>query len=631
MAAKKKKHKIGGLCSSDGCNSDFQLPQHTMAEECVEEYSEILGPDGNPIRKDIVPTHEVPKDENHDYSTKEGVNFSQKVDFMREGVHTVKSQTIFGTDGRKKVFMKAPKTAWVHNLIHLSGEKFDFTGREYLFPIYNAPHKEILLKTGRQVEKSTMLANNLVIMCAMLPFFRCMYVSPSHVQTRTFSNDKLKPVLERSPMIARYLQDNKVSNQVFEKGFTNGAFIFLRSAFFSADRARGISSDLLCIDELQDMIMSNIPVIAQCLSHSKYQFHLYAGTPKTFDNTIEQFWENSSQGEWMVPCDHCSPALGRKWNFLDKSNIGKLGPICKFCGADLDVTKGQWQSANKGARMKGFRIPQLMVPWIAKKGGEPWKTLVHEMETYPDSQFYNEILGLSFDNAAKPITRADLMMNCDSKHKFIDPKGTISAETSRMTLFAGVDWGEGQDGTGKDVMGKIRTASYTIITIGGFIGQKFKVVYVKKYQGKEIDPEFIVQDIVATCSRLKVRMIGVDWGHGWGVNNQLFRKYGPSRCVQFMYVDNQKEVKKWDPIGYKYQLMRNHVMSEIFFKFKEQEFIFPKFEEWEEFAKDILNISVEYVEYQRKLRYVHRPSDPDDFFHSLLYCRQVADVFYGNR
>ena len=631
MAKKKKKLKIGEFgTASQEIDTGFSLPDHGTAEECVEEYVEEKDEKGNYIQKDIVPTNEVPQEKLRDYSTNDGVAFSETIDFQKH-TETVKSKTIYDKEGRKKIYMKAPKTAWVHNLIYLNGEKFDFTGREYLFPIYNAPHKEILLKTGRQVEKSTMLANNLTIMCCMIPFFRCMYVSPSHVQTRTFSNDKLKPVLERSPMIARYLQDNKVSTQVFEKGFTNGAFIFLRSAFLSADRARGISSDLLCLDEIQDLIMSNIPVIAQCLSHSKYQFHLYAGTPKTFDNTIEQFWEHSSQNEWMVPCSKCSPTLGKKWNFLDVKNIGKRGPICKFCGADLDVTQGQWQAANPGGRMKGFRIPQLMVPWIAKKDGDPWKTLVHELETYPESQFYNEVLGLSYDNAAKPITRADIMMNCHSDHHFIEPRGAIPDNISKMILFAGIDWGEGNDGTGKDVMGKIRTASYTILTIGGMVGRQFKVVYVKKYKGKEIDPEYIVNDVVGICKRLKVRMIGVDWGHGWGVNNRLFRMYGPDRCVQFMYVDSQKEVRKWDPVGYKFQLMRNHVMSEIFFKFKEGEFIFPRFEEWEEFAKDILNISVEYVEYQRKLRYIHRPSDPDDFFHSLLYCRQVADIYYGKR
>ena len=758
---------------------EFELPKHDTQERCVEDYEEYVDNHGQTIQKKI--NHTVEPEAKPGHVTKSGEKFSLALVSKQ-----AKVKTYFADGGRKKTKILAPKTSWIHNLIHLNGEKFDFTGRDYLHPIYNSNSKYTLLMTGRQVEKSTLLANNLAIMCALQPFFRCLYVSPSHVQTRTFSNDKLKPVLERSPMIARYLQDNKVSTQVFEKGFTNGAFIFLRSAFFSADRARGISSDLLCydknalcltkegwkriykvtkedlvatrnpstesiewhhpslivqkrysgemltfkkkgikirvtsdhnmvvsynylspnkkwdlvkaedllakesrfamglpikdsqmkyyyevfdgrhiksekveneevycltvkhhqiivrdvysacpivcgqcIDELQDMIMGNIPVIAQCLSHSKHAIHVYAGTPKSYDNTIQQVWETTSQNEWMVKCCGCN-----KYNYLDISNIGKLGPICKKCGKDLDVTKGQWMKAKKDALWDGYRIPQLMVPWIAHKGSDAWKSLVYQMETYPESQFYNEVLGMSFDNAAKPVTRADILQCCNDKVKFIrDPLAMSGSETAfvkRMTLFAGIDWGEGNDGTGKDIMGKIKTASYTVLTIGGYVGgRRFRVIFSKRYMGKETDPDFIIKDILRICTTMSVKMIGADWGHGWGMNNKLVRAVGPKRFAQFMYVDNQKEVRKWDPIGFKFQLMRNHVMSEVFFAIKEGKFEFPPLDLWEHFAQDMLNISVEYIEYQRKLRYVHRPSDPDDWFHSVVYCKQIADIYHG--
>lgn len=607
-------------------NDTFELPKHDISEQCVEDYYEEVDNSG------VVHQHNIKKASTYvpsaqpGYATKKGQDFSLALRSKQAHV-----QTYFNDDGRKQTRLRAPKTAWIHNFIHLNGEKFDFEGRDYLNPIYNSPNKRILLMTGRQVEKSTLLANNLSIMCVLIPYFRCLYVSPSHVQTRTFSNDKLKPVLERSPLIARYLQDSKVSTQVFEKGFTNGAFIFLRSAFFSADRARGISADLLCIDEIQDMIMGNIPVIAQCLSHSKHQYQVFAGTPKSFDNTIQHVWETTSQNEWMVKCTGCN-----KWNYLDLRNIGKFGPICKKCGKDLDVTKGQWQKAVPDCMWEGYRIPQLMVPWIAEKNSDAWKSLVHQMETYPESQFYNEVLGMSFDNAAKPITRADILQNCSDDNKFIrDPYKMSAAEKTmvkKMTLFAGVDWGEGNDGTGTDIMGKIKTASYTVVTIGGYVGGgRYKVIYIKKYKGKEVDPDFIVKDILRTVAVMGVKAVGADWGHGWGVNNKLVRSLGAQRFMQFMYVDNQKEVRKWDPIGFKFQLMRNHVMSEVFFQFKEGKFQFPALAEWEEFAQDMLNISVEYIEYQRKLRYVHRPSDPDDWFHSLLYSKQAADIYHGKR
>lgn len=608
--------------SNSNQDNNFVLPQHGTGEECTEEYTEEVSESGVVTRHDIVPTKQS-KAPLRPSSNKDLTSFHDACQI----------QTHFNTVGRKVTNMKARKSAWVHNIIHLNGKKFDFDGRDYLMPIYDANDKEIILKTGRQVEKSTFLGNNLAILCAIQSFFKCLYVSPSHSQTRQFSNEKLKTVLEGSPLIRRYLQDSRVSSQVFEKSFTNGSFIFLRSAFLSADRARGISADMLCIDEFQDILISNVPVMAQCLSHSKHGYHLYTGTPKSFDNTIEIYWETSSQNEWMVACSHCSGATGKKWNYLDHKNIGTAGVICKYCGKPLDVTGGQWQSS-KNSRLKGYRIPQLMVPWIA---GNPdqWGKLLYNYENYPESQFFNEVLGLSYDNASKPITRADVLNNCRSSLDFVDPYNLTPNSKDwklvrKMTLFAGVDWGEGNDGTGTDIMGKIKTASYTVLTIGGYVGEKkFRVVFMKRYMGKEVDPDFVVADIIKICKALGVKMIGTDWGHGWGVNNRLFRQYGPKRCAQFMYVDNQKEVRKWDPVGFKVQLMRNHVMSEVFYQFKEGKYLFPSLEKWEHFAKDMFNISVEYIEYNRRIRYVHRPSDPDDWFHSLLYSKQAAEMYYG--
>jgi hypothetical protein len=198
-------------------------------------------------------------------------------------------------------------------------------------------------------------------------------------------------------------------------------------------------------------------------------------------------------------------------------------------------------------------------------------------------------------------------------------------------LVGGIDWGEGNDGSEKSPSGKIRNASYTVFTVGYYEHpKKFKIVYIKKYTGKEIDPDHVVRDIYSTCMRLDVRLVGADWGHGWGVNNDLIRKIGPKRLVQFQHIGKMKHKMKWDPIGYRYQLMRNLCMSELFHDLKNGFVAFPKWLQMEPYAKDILSIYTEYSEYMREIRYDHRPSDPDDFFHSLLYCKMAADIYHGH-
>lgn len=562
----------------------------------------------------------------------------------RDRVHEVDERAVLkvmkrvNEDGTIRQHMKATKSAFVSKIIYLNGKPFDFTGRHYLKPIYNRPTRQLLLKTARQVEKTTFLGNNLTVNAVIQPYNKALYVSPSHMQTRQFSNEKLKPAIEGSPLIAQYFQDSSVSTQVFEKGFTNGSYIFLRSAFRSADRTRGISAKDLCLDEIQDFYISEIPVIMECTSHFPDSTVLMAGTPKSLDNPIEVYWQGTTQNEWLVKCHACN-----HWNFLDEQNVAKTalyelkelppGPVCKKCFKPIDVTTGQWFSFQKGKGIEGYRIPQLMVPWIVSTYDQ-WSKLLWKRDNYPIGQFYNEVLGISYDSASKPVTRDELMRCCDPELKLVSwlPTPYEIEKYRHSILVGGVDWGEGNDGSELSPSGKKRAASYTVFSVGYYVNPKqFKYVFIKKYTGKETDPHFIVNDIARLCKIFNIRLVGVDWGHGWGVNNSLVRLLGPDRVVQFQYLPKQKQKVKWDPIGFKYQLMRNLIISEYFYAIKNGLVVYPRWAEFQEFSKDILAVYVEREEYRREIKYDHRQTDPDDFLHSAIYCRLAGDMANGRK
>jgi hypothetical protein len=543
--------------------------------------------------------------------------------------------TKVNSDGSLCKVIRAKRSDFVHNLIYLDGKKFSFAGRNYLHAVYNRDDKQILLKTSRQVEKTTFLANNLCVTSVVRPYSKALYVAPSHTQARQFSNEKLRPAIEKSPLISKYFQDSSISTQVFEKSFTNGSFIFLRSAFRSADRVRGISAETLCLDELQDYYGSEIPVILECTSHFPNARVLMAGTPKSHDNPIELHWSTTTQNEWLVPCRSCG-----KRNFLDEENIaptdaylsGKLppGPICRKCGKPIHPPDGEWISFAKNRPTQGYRIPQLMVPWICGLYDQ-WVKLLWKRDQYPFGQFANEVLGLSYDSASKPISR-DEIVECCKSYSLWNPAdlGSCVGEARKLILTAGVDWGEGNDGSERSPTGKLRTASYSILTIGAYMNQKtWRLLLAKKYQGREIDPDFVVRDIARMCDVLGVKLIGADWGHGWGVNNHLVRLLGPKRVVQYQYLPKLKQKMKWDRIGMRYHLLRNFMMSEYFFDMKHHFVEFPRWAEFEPFAKDIMAIYSEYVEYRREIRFDHRSSEPDDAFHSLLYAKLTSDIYLG--
>lgn len=489
-------------------------------------------------------------------------------------------------------------------------ENFSFAGRRHLHQIYDTPMRRVLLMCGRQVEKSTLLGNRMLSLCCLIPAYKVLYVSPSMTQTKTFSNDRVKEPIETSPVLRAYT-NKMLSQNVLEKQFVNRSKITLRYAFLNADRARGIPAHALCIDELQDILSDNIPVIEQCLSHSPEELkrYLYSGTPKTLDNVIEDYWSNrSTQNQWMVPCGCLGGETGRYWNILGEKNIGKKFLICERCGKRLNPMGdgAQWACAIEWdpvhSPFESFRIPQLMVPWL------DWNELLYNYEHYPRNKFYNEVLGVSFDTGLRPLTMAQIRANCVEKVKMSDVDKYL-AHSAGNDVFAGIDWGTGEH-------------SYTVITLGTYIGSKFRIFYVHRFTGEDTEPDRQLQKIEEILRAYNVRVIGCDYGGGHYPNDFLVRRFGKERVMKYQYVARLSAKVRWEAKLGRWVVHRTEVMSSIFNAIKRNKvFEFPRWAEFQEpYGQDMLNIFSEYNEKIRMIQYGHTAGKTDDTLHSLLYC-----------
>lgn len=519
-------------------------------------------------------------------------------------------------------------------LYHL-GKPLCLNNHAFMLPIYNDEDQRLVLKCSRQVAKSTTVCNLQIIEAIISPHWRSLYVSPSALQTRQYSNEKLRPTLNDSPFIRKIFLGKGITDQVFEKTLLNGSYMFLRYAFLTAARARGIPASRVFFDEAQDLLKDNIKVISQSLSASRLAagvpgMELLCGTPMTFSNTLEEYWQWSTQNEWMVPCECKSPHY---WNLIGPDNIGKKSLICSSCGKKINPTHGQWVTMAQGEHYVGYHISQLMVPW--KQSEEAWTNeIVLPFEKWPESKFHNEILGLSFDTASAPITRMDIQKCCYPVKKiegkeFPDFIHKRSLKTSGLRIFAGVDWGEGR-GEGAVVAGRKKFASWTVFTMGCYINdQLFWPFMMKRYTGKDIDPERIIPDILHLCGHWNVEVLGADWGHGWGMNSRLIHGRGRQGVMQFAYSTSLGERKRWDPDAYKFIINRNAILAQIFQEIKEGKYYFPEWEKFEPFAKDILAEYVEYNDRTRTMMYDHPIDQPDDGLHSLAYCKLAADISMG--
>ena len=493
--------------------------------------------------------------------------------------------------------------------------KFSFESRRYLRSIYDSPAKRKLLIAGRQVEKSTLLGNTCLSYISINDFFRILYVSPSNQQTKVFSRDRIAEPIELSPYLKKATNSRMLMN-VFEKKFTNNSQITLRFAFLNADRTRGIPADKVVIDEFQDILLENVPVIEECASHSEFKLFTYAGTPKSQDNAIEHYWSRfSTQNEWAVPCRrHGTPKNPSSWhwNILDEENIGKKSLVCDKCENPINPADpaATWVAMNPHPRVEkpyeGYRIPQLMVPWIE------WDDILNKQRIYSRAKFHNEVLGRSYDSGTRPLTRRDMQRNCWEELSMAHYREAIQYSV-QYPLFMGIDWGTGE-------------GTYTVMAIGGYLPfapERFTWLYWHRFEGVESEPKRQLAIIKKHITDFNIRKVGVDYGGGFWPNDELTREFGADMIQKYQWVGNVKTKVKWDvSLGIpRHMCHRTEVMSDLFNAIKRGDvFCFPRWEEFEEpYGMDFLNIYSEYNERIRMNVYKAAPGRPDDSFHAMAF------------
>jgi hypothetical protein len=382
---------------------------------------------------------------------------------------------------------------------------------------------------------------------------------------------------------------------------------------------RGIAADLVCIDEIQDILTDNISVIEECIAHSSFKYKLYSGTPKSLDNTIEGLWiDESTQNEWVVPCDHCGGGDARHWNILTEANIGPRFLICERCGKEIHPMHehAQWASLNPKPRvpnpMDGYRVPQLMVPWIA------WPDILNKQLTYSRARFYNEVLGMSYDSGTRPLTQQDVRDNCTSKLGL--GASDLSAARSFVMgsgarTFMGVDWGTGEQ-------------TFTVVTICAYRDGRFALLYVTRFEGQDSEPAVQIAKIRKLVEEWRVTYIGTDYGGGFDRNDILLRTYGPRVVFKYQYSTVTSGKIVWDGGLGRFLVNRTEVMSDVFNAIKRKDvFSFPRWEDFEmPFGQDMLNIFSEFSEVRRTNEYKKSRGVTDDTFHALLYAFAVSTI-----
>lgn len=493
--------------------------------------------------------------------------------------------------------IKVKNTDFLQKIVKLDGSNWRFTGRPYIFPIINSNFKRIILLAARQTEKSTTSSGIMLANVCLNPYTSALYVSPTGKQTGVFSRKKIDEAFEVSELLKKNFYPGVKGFRMEEKRLKNYSTMYFRSAYHDADSIRGITAKLVLKDEIQDMLLDVMPVIDACAQRQKNSRFINCGTPKTFDNPIHTQFEISTACEWHIKCRACGHynKLGIEVVLLDKPGLW-----CRKCQGPLNTLEGLWVKARE-SEIAGFRLPYIILP----HADVDWNELYFKMRNYDTAALHNEVFGMSYDSGSKPLTRDQMISACNAdRPMWLKPPVDMGGHE----YYAGIDWGGGNTG-------------FSILTIGYYDGGsgKFKIVFAKRYMGPEADPERLTQSMVKTMIDFNVKFVGADLGFGFGLNDRMRKLLPPGILYVTFRHAYIKQFVAYDDKGETYVTNRTEVMTDYFNSIKTNGVECYRWSEFEDIGKDYLNISAEYSDTLRQMRYIH--TQPDDAFHSGLYAK----------
>jgi hypothetical protein len=454
-----------------------------------------------------------------------------------------------------------------------------------------------------------------------IPHFRTLYVSPSREQTSKFSNTRLSKIIHYSPLVRNTYVNPKLPNNVLLQILSNGSEMSLSYADDDPDRVRGITADRELIDEVQDILYDAvIPVVKECMANSDYGYVIYAGTPKSMENTIEYIWKNSSQAEWVMKCDACGTH-----QFVDSTkSIGRKGIVCLKCDKYLNPRYGRWYEFNPRARVKGFHISQPILPRNVEITMR-WQRILEKLETYSETKFKNEVLGMSDAIGSRYISQEELIELCSDY--FIRLPLPPKIQQDVRVVAGGVDWGGGS--------GQAELVSRTVAWVFGLTHEfKLKTLFFKVFN--EDNPAANVAEVADIFAQCGCQHVIGDAGGGAIANAALRDKLGQHRVSQCQYgggVGFDKLIR-WSRQAQRYLVNRTAAIDSYMMAMKNHEVTFPKVRQMATPIQDILNeyeemTSVGQQSGGRKV-WRHAPTAPDDALHAMIYAWLAMKIVQGD-
>lgn len=504
---------------------------------------------------------------------------------------------------RNAVRQKPTLMQFCEAALMLNQQPLRFDNRPYLDGIYRATDGNVVIRAGRQVEKSSYITFRIAYELVRQRGAKILLVCPRESQTVHLIRDRFLPLVAGSPILKRALGITSTWRpNVHTLNFPNGSQLFARSAFRSADAVRGISADVLFIDEFQDVAAGYLAVLKETLSHAKQPRTIATGTSKAITNHLEDVFAASSACAWAAACAGCGRDV-----MPDETSIGPEGYWCPACHSPIDWQTGRWVAQNPHSQWgHGFWIPQTISPWIRIRD------LHEKFREYDHDRFRNEVLGVPTQRGALVLTRGELEACCGARGMARSVNDLPQA--ARRGVLLGVDWGSGLGDKAAVVIASEDPAT-----------QMLRVWHWAIVSGTSRD---VVEAVQHLCGIFSVAIVCVDArGGGAHQNRALSTRLGDNRprIVGMLYGDDDTRIANDGGIE-KRSISKTKWIGGLVTRVREKLVEFPQSTDCQEAFSHVLSQYIEYDEENRLVKYRAADGRCDDLLHPLVYVHAAREL-----
>lgn len=364
---------------------------------------------------------------------------------------------------------------WANQYRRLSSEASAEPGRwrtekapyqkEIMDSITDITIKKVVVMSAAQVGKTDAMILNPIGYYIHYEPSPIMVLQPTIQMAETFSKDRLSPMIRDTPVIAERINDKSRNsgNTILQKIFPGGHVTMVGANSPSSLASRPIR--ILLADEIDRYPATAgnegdpLLLAAKRLTTFWNRKEVDVSTPTIKGlSRIEVEYNNSSRGEWNVPCPCCGELQPLKWGnvIFDKEDLSEIRYVCEKCGtisSEIEwkegYTNGCFVHEDPENQVKGFHLNTLASTFA------PWREVVEKFLTANEekkkgnNEFYkvwtNTELGETWEEDGEQIEEEELMKrreryNCEVPEEVMYLTAGVDTQDDRFEIEV-VGWG----------------------------------------------------------------------------------------------------------------------------------------------------------------------------------------------